>query len=228
MRASYHMQLITQALGSRLSPRAVKAIIAGNLGQDGLRGLFGHPEFHFDNSQFANGQAYVEAQREIILSTLKNLVAPGTEGRFKGYHQPCLPAWSAFGRLTHTVQDFYAHSNYVALWLKKYAGGSAAVLPPGEIEPLDPSILNGAELHSGHTYYPLDALAFFPALIPLVKPFLPRDSHTWMNLDHPGQGPLFPFALSAALKRTTVEYERTVEKVRETVGPAAIGIFSDQ
>ncbi len=227
MHASYHVQLTTHALGSRLSPRALKAVIAGNLGQDGLRGQFGHPEFHFDDSQFVKGQAYVEAQREIVLLTLKNLLDASSEGSPQGQAHACRPAWSAFGRLTHAVQDFYAHSNYAALWLESKSAGQGAVLNPNEIEPLEPSLLNSLRLHSGRTYYPLDALAFIPALAPLVKPFLPRDSHTWMNLDHPGQGPLFPFALSAALKRTIAEYERTVEIIRDTAGQAALALFSD-
>ena len=46
-------------------------------------------------------------------------------------------------------------------------------------------------------------------------PLLPRDSHAWMNLDDPGQGRNFDFAFCAAVKRTRIEFEKTVEELEE-------------
>jgi len=39
---------------------------------------------------------------------------------------------------------------------------------------------------------------------------MPADSHARMNLDHPGRGPLFPYAMEAAVARTVIEYDRVL------------------
>ena len=84
-------------------------------------------------------------------------------------------AWAAFGRLTHTAQDFYAHSNYVDLWLASHTDGS--VPTPPEIEPVDPALIDSPALHSGKIYMPLEPFSLIKPLRPLVMPLLPRDSH---------------------------------------------------
>jgi hypothetical protein len=78
------------------------------------------------------------------------------------------------------------------------------------VNPLDDDYINIRALRSGKMYYPLEAFAFVKILKPLVKLLLPRDSHAWMNLDEPGQGPHFIFAYHAALKRTRIEFDKTV------------------
>jgi hypothetical protein len=42
-------------------------------------------------------------------------------------------------------------------------------------------------------------------------PLLPRDSHGWMNLDAPERGSNFKYAFQAAVKRTTIEFKKTVK-----------------
>ena len=106
MKAAYHRQITTTALESLVSPRALKAILHANLGQDGWGGLLFHPEFHFDDSRFQAGEAYLTTQSK----QARSAVLEGDPS----------PAWQAFGRLTHAVQDFYAHSNYVQLFLESH------------------------------------------------------------------------------------------------------------
>jgi hypothetical protein len=205
MLTKYHRQITKTALEERFSPRALEAIIAGNLGLDNLRGQFGHDEYHFDNNAFAASTAFIETQRALVPAAI------GTGD--------LLAAWTAFGRLTHTSQDLYAHSNYVSLWRAAHPESA-----PDEIDPLNGSLLSGPRLRSGRLYYPLEALSFIPGLKKLVIPLLPKDSHAQMNLDSPERGENFAFAFAAALKRTRHEYERTLSGLGEAEKTA----FHDQ
>jgi hypothetical protein len=205
MHKKYHYQITTQALQEFFSPQALQVILTANLGQDVISNQT-RSEYHFDNNNFAGGNAYIIQQRQLALEGIA--------------HEQPRAAWEAFGRLTHAAQDFYAHSNYVRLWL---AINSQAV--PEQIDPQDDTILNSPELISGRLYYPLEVLAFVPGLEPLIKPFLPRNSHTWMNLDSPRQGPLFEFAFAAARKRTQAEFFAIRDKIQsDAVKKTALGI----
>lgn len=199
-----HVQLLREALARQISPRALKAVTAGNLGQDHLRGQLGHDEYHFDGSAFRESWSYVETQRGLILPALERGDAE--------------TAWRAFGRLTHALQDFYAHSNYAALWLERNDGAA-----PEAIDPADPDLTASPALRSGKTYYPQEALYFVPGLRGLALSILPRDSHAHMNLDSAERGPLFPYAYHAALKRTTAEFE----KLRASLPPELFALFTD-
>jgi hypothetical protein len=206
--AIYHRQVLREALGERVSPRALEAIAAGNLGQDSLSGLLHYP-WHFDDSLFAEGLACMEQWRAEVAAA-----------------SDAATAWRAFGRLTHAAQDFYSHSNYVALWREQLAAEPAP--PLSAIDGLDPALLRHPRLKSGRVYLPLEALALVPSLRPLVKRLLPRDSHAWMNLDRPETGPLFPYSLEAARQRTVAEFERTLAAIGETSGEAALRAFCDR
>src|SRR5690606_18376168 len=106
MDARFHVQLLTEAVGAHFEPQALQQIIAANLGQDALRYQLGaYPHYHFDNNEITRSLAYVEQEHEQIVA-LALTANPGAAQR------------AAFGRLTHTVHDFYAHSNYVDLWLE--------------------------------------------------------------------------------------------------------------
>jgi hypothetical protein len=191
-----HVEMIHLALDDTFSRRALQAIIAANLYQDRPRAQIGHPEYHFDDNAFEKSYAYIEAQRALTISSLMANDVPS--------------AWSAFGRLIHTAQDFYSHSNYVDLWLSIQPNG--AIPAPSEIDPLDLDLISSRALRSGRIY-PLDYLAFIPVLKLLVVPLLPRDSHAWMNLDSAARGPNFPYAFQAAVKRTKIEFERTTNQL---------------
>jgi len=208
LNAIYHQQVLRRALAGRVSARALTAIENANLGQDSLRGLLQY-HWHFDNNLFAEGLAYIETCREAAAQ------ASAPEA-----------AWAAFGRLSHAVQDFYSHSNYVALWMDRQPPGEAP--PPEAIDGLDPALLRHAGLRSGRVYMPWEALTIVPAMRGLVRLIVPRDSHAWMNLDHPGRGPLFPYSIEAALQRTSAEFERTLAAIGEAGGEGAVRAFLDR
>ncbi len=196
MLKEFHVEIMHLALGDVFSPRALRKIIAANLHQDRLRGQIGHPEYHFDQNAFEESGAYIEEQRALTVSAL--VAGDGSA------------AWSAFGRLTHTVQDFYAHSNYIDLWLSLHANGGT--LAPGEVDPLHPELIASPALHSGKVYV-LELLTLIPILGPFFLPLVPRDSHAWMNIDSPARGKNFRYALHAAVKRTRIEFERTSQNL---------------
>ncbi len=191
MKREYHIEMTREALGEHFSERALQVIIKANINQDRLAGMFFHDEFHFDNNAFDKGYRYMNEQRGYVLAT------------FIGTGVSPIVAWQAFGRLLHSAQDFYAHSNYVTLWLDEQTASSSS----GEIEPLKKDILQSPKLHSGKVYFPLDLMYYILPIRPLVMKVLPKDSHGWMNLDSPEQGFKFDYAIRAAVKRTKHEFE---------------------
>ena len=194
MLTEIHRQITRLALEQYFSVPALETIIRSNMRQDGLIFQVGHSHFHFDNNAFKESYAYIEEQRRLVITNLDI----GRPDDARVY----------FGRLTHAVQDLYAHSNYVELWLQNF--DPKAMLEPNSIDPCDKGVMASLQLRSGRLYYPLEALSFVPKLKRFVLPLLPRDSHAWMNLDGPASGNKFPFAFSAALKRTRIEFEEVI------------------
>jgi hypothetical protein len=211
MDTQYHIEICRRALQDLFSTRALKSIITANLGQDKLRGQFGHPEFHFDHNAFNASYAYMEEQRCIILNTLSKDDEPA-------------PSWYAFGRLVHTWQDFYAHSNYLSLWADSFPEGR--IPDPFEVDALNPNILNHPQLKSGKIYL-WDYLAYVPGLHKLAMWILPKDSHGHMNLDHPERGQLFPYAVEAAIQRTIHEFELISSRIKVEIGENNLQRFTD-
>jgi hypothetical protein len=197
MLQKYHVEILQQALYGTFSPAALAKITAANLHQDRISAQFGHDEYHFDNNAFVKSHAYIEEQRALTITSLHKEDTPS--------------AWSAFGRLTHTAQDFYAHSNYIDLWLSQHANGTHP--DPSEINPVDLQLIGSPDLRSGKLYYPLELLSYIKFFRPLVLPLLPRDSHAWMNIDSPEQGFKFDYVVQASIKRTVIEFEKTVSKI---------------
>ncbi len=194
-----HVQMTRRALDGKFSERALAVIVQANVQVDSLWNLVGHAEYHFDDNAFERSRAYVEQQRALIRPALER-----GEPR---------AAWEAFGRLTHTAQDFYAHSNYVDLWLACQPNGMVPAAT--EIDPLDVDLVGSRSLRSGKAYLPLGALSFVPGLRRLVVPLMPPDSHARMNLDSAASGPLFEYAFHAAVKRTAHEYAITIRDLPE-------------
>jgi hypothetical protein len=203
----FHIKMMHLALDDVFSAPALEKIIQANVHQDRLRGQIGHDEYHFDNNAFEKSYAYMEEQRALTVSSLVANDAP--------------LAWSAFGRLTHTAQDFYAHSNYIDLWLAFQPDG--ALPTPPEVTPMDPDLINTPALRSGKVYV-LELLTLIPFLRPFVMPLLPRDAHGWMNLDSPDRGPNFRYAFQAAVKRTKIEFEKTTKDLPEDL----VALFVDK
>jgi hypothetical protein len=193
----FHIEMTRLAVGEQFSSDALEKIIAANLYQDRLLGQIGHDEYHFDGNAFEKSYAYIEEQRALTVSSLRS--------------NDALSAWSAFGRLTHAVQDFYSHSNYVDLWLSFQSDG--AVPTPSEIDPIEPDLIDTPALRSGVVYLPLEAFYHFHILRPLLMRILPRDSHAWMNLDSPKQGSNFAYAFQAAVKRTKIEFDKITNEL---------------
>jgi hypothetical protein len=201
-----HDEMTIEALGSRFSPRALEIILAANRKQDSLRNQIGHDEIHFDNNAIEAGNRYIVEQRGHVIASL---LSPGV-----------LSAWIAFGRLTHTAQDFYSHTNYVALWLDQFNGTPP---PPSEIDPVQKSLLQSPKLHSGKIHFPLDVLYFIPFLRNFALSHLPDNSHGKMNLDSPAQGEKFAYARAAAVKRTVYEFEL----LQKLLTPEMLAKFTD-
>ena len=200
-----HAEITRQALQEDFSATALGKIIQTNIDQDRIAGQIGHDEFHFDNNAFDKSYAYIQEQRARVITSLQS--------------DDVSSAWSAFGRLTHTAQDFYAHTNYIDLWVSLQPNGTL----PTAVDPLDEDLTHSRALSSGKLYYPLELLAFVKSLQPLVKPLLPRDSHAWMNLDSPSQGSNFAYAFHAAVKRTRTEFQKTVAGLSQELLAAFVG-----
>lgn len=201
-----HEQMTREALSAHVSSRALDVIVAANRKQDSLRGQIGHDEYHFDNNAIDAGQRYINEQRGYVIASL---LSAGV-----------IPAWVAFGRLTHSAQDFYSHTNYISMWLDQHNGTPPT---PPEIDPVQKSLIESPNIHSGKIYLPLDILYFIPFLRKLSLAFLPHDSHGKMNLDSPKQGPHFAYARAAAVKRTQYEFE-VLEKI---LTPEMFSKFAD-
>ena len=201
-----HEEMTREALSSRVSSRALEVIIAANRKQDAISGQIGHDEFHFDNNAIDEGRRYINEQRGFVIASL---LSPGV-----------LSAWIAFGRLTHTAQDFYSHTNYISMWLDQYSGTPPT---PPEIDPVQKDLIESPKIHSGKIYFPMDVLYFVPFLRKVSLALLPHDSHGRMNLDSPKQGPRFAYARTAAVKRTQYEFE-ILEKI---LTPEMFAKFTD-
>ena len=201
MLQSVHVAVMRRALGDLFASHALHSIIAANVEVDALWNQVGHDELHFDNNAFDRSYAYIAGQRALIRPALEAGQPPR--------------AWRAFGRLTHTAQDFYSHTNYVGLWLESRADG--LVPEPNGIDPLDSSLVESPSLRSGKPYLPFGALSFVPGIANLVDRLLPEDSHARMHLDSAARGPAFEFAFHAAVKRTQLEYDLSVNGLPESL-----------
>ena len=202
----YHAAMLEDTLNRFFSRSALDEIIAANLGQDGLPTIFGHDYIHFDASKFKEALAYIEDQHALVAAA----AGPG-------------PFRAAFGRLTHGAQDFYAHSNYVDLWLDEHGGLENT--RPQDIDGLDTRLLDSPRLHSGSFYWWRDIIYYIPGLRGFARQYLVfAGSHEAMHLDDPSRGPRFEYAIQAARQRTLAEYARAVRALT----PGQLSIFHGQ
>lgn len=221
MDGQYHIQLLTESVGASFSPLALEQIIAGNLGQDALRYLLGtHPHYHFDNNKITKALAYIEDEHTLI----RSLAAPQANPRADKVVDIGAAQRAAFGRLTHTIHDFYAHSNYVDLWLAKHGG--LAHSHANEIDGLDASLHNSPNLYTCSFWLLFDTFYLLPGVgSRLRKLYLRPNSHEAMNLDNPRQGPKFAYAMVAAKQRTIYEYDRAIAGLHTQGGDKAVQRF---
>jgi len=219
MLTRYHQQITTEALGKRLGPKALETVIQANLHQDDLKYLLGgYPHYHFDDNEFERTYLYLDEQHQLVKNTLAHNGDPTL-------------AWVAFGKITHTVQDFYAHSNYVQLWLEQNAretGFPNRPPNPNEIEPLIPNLITNPRLFTARSILLFEFLGMLPLLGKILIPFFPPDTHIRMNLDQPASGPLFSYAFVAARKRTEKEFEALFQHIHTLYGSHALQRFVNE
>lgn len=210
MHTKFHIEITQKALEDHFSDPTLKAIIKANIRQDRISNAFGHDHIHFDGSAFEKGFQYIALQELLIYK-----------------HLDCLDfelAREAFGRMIHSWQDFYSHSNYIKLWLDHHQN-----LPPESIAIDDHKIMNHPDLISGKNYGLIEFIAMLPGLSRLILPLMPADSHAKMNLDQPSSSPNFDYAYWAALKRTCMVYEHiSQELIRRDVNENIISQFKDK
>ena len=196
MNTKIHIELTRKALESQFSNKALERIITANIRQDRVAYMLGHDHIHFDGSSFNAGFHYITDQEKMLFEHLTQ----------KNFPQ----AQDAFGRIIHSWQDLYSHSNYVQIWRKTHANQ-----PPDAIIPNNPDIFNHPNFASGKNYGLIEFLAMVPVLSSLIIPRMPSDSHAKMNLDSPASGPNFYFAYWAAYKATEAAYENVIEKLNQ-------------
>ena len=206
MQTEIHGTITRYALSCLLGEDDLRAVIRGNLAQDRLAGLIGHPEYHCDDSRFAETEAYIGEQNALCARLL------GPDGdRERAMH--------ALGRALHARQDFYAHSNYVPLWVAEHGGlGRCA---PADIAPCT-DWTSMAQLRSGDSSLAAHLLYAIPGLGSwLLRRRIFAHTHAAMHLDGPERGPMFAYAVSAATKHTRLELERLATECREAGLPVA-------
>jgi len=196
MIAFYHKKITCEALSSFFSERALHNIVKANLRQDSIIGQLFHNEYHFDNNKISEGITYIQQQKIMVLDFL-------TSGSIK-------KSWHALGRLVHSAQDFYAHSNYISLWIDSL---DKKIPQIEDLSTLDPKIIKNPNFHSHIAYFPLDFIGLLPGMAKRVKVHLPLDSHANMNLDSPESGENFHWAYHAALKRTIQEFSNLKDTI---------------
>jgi hypothetical protein len=209
MELVYHTLITCQAVGDRFDPAGLAQIIRANHGQDGtLNQLRGH--LHFDN-RIDDGWDYIEAEH----ANLAKLAAEQGSGD---------SLRAAFGRLTHAAQDFYAHTNYVRLWLALKGGLNET--SPDDIDVLDAGLMGHPELCTGSFVLWRDWVYHVPVVKRLVRGLhVPPGSHEAMHLDSPARGPEFAYAYAAACQRTRHEYWRAAKAILHKGGEGALGRF---
>lgn len=192
MKTKFHIEITQNVLKKYFSQDAIKKIIRANIRQDRINYQFSHDFIHFDGSAFAEGFEYISGQMDSVYTAI-------VDGKVER-------AWASLGRILHSWQDFYSHSNYVDLWMKKTGFNE-----PNKVNPNDQDLINSPTLRSGKNYGITEFLAMIPILSILIKPLMPADSHAVMNLDSPKSGPLFKYAYCAAKLRTEVVIEEILD-----------------
>lgn len=188
----YHRKILHEALSGRMGKSALEVVTRANLLQDAPANQRGHPEYHCDDSKIDLSEAYIQSLRNQILVSLREQ---------KDLHQ----AWVSFGKLTHAAQDFYAHTNYIRIWVERI-GTDLSLPSAGDIYLSD--IRNDPTLISCRFYAPWEWITFIPGIGPWLGKFFPHDSHAYLNNDSPQNSPFFPQAYRAAVLRTVFEYNQ--------------------
>lgn len=212
MLSRYHIEITRKSLGSFFSAASLREIARANVRQDSLPSLLGmEARRHVCDCTVAESLAYVDEEHERI-------------GQLAQRGESAALQRAAFGRLLHTVQDFYAHTNYVALLMAKQ--GAAVSLDVSAMKRLDPEILSHPALQIAQWLTWRDPIYYIPLVGDVLRHlWLPAGSHEAINLDSPKRGANFHVAFAFARQRTQVEYARTLATLRELGGQEAVAQF---
>ena len=212
MYARYHVDLTCSVLEPFFPAQRLQEVVHANLAQDSVVNLFGSkPYLHFCDNLVSESLAYIDSEHARIQALVQ------ADGAFAEQR-------AALGRLLHTVQDFYAHSNYVDLWLQ-YHGGRHQIKPE-QVDALDEEVLAHPDLLTGSWVFWRDIVYYIPGVANLVRRFyIPPNSHESMHLDSPDRGPLFAYALACARQRTAHEYHRALASIYAVGGHQAVHSF---
>lgn len=208
----YHKLVTTKAVGEYFDRVALKQIIRANTGQDSLQYQLGNtPHFHFDDNKIAEGLSYIDSEHKTIIELI-------------GKRNAGILQRAAFGRLCHSAQDFYSHSNYVKLWIEVHNDRRMAT--PEAINGMDSIILKHSALRTGRFFVWRDWIYSTPLLKHLARRiYIPPDSHEIYHLDSPEREPYFSYSLIAAQQRTKYEYQRAQQSLIEIGGQSALEQF---
>src|SRR5262249_38805069 len=124
-------------------------------------------------------------------------------------------------------QDFYAHTNYIALWVQERLRDAMPIDPSNcDHAGLDPDILSHPSLRVAEWQTWRDPFYYVPGVGHILRRvWLPDGSHESINLDSPSKGAHFDLAVLMARRRTITEYARAVAVIREVGGLHAIMRF---
>ena len=71
MLPEFHRQITHNALSPYFGKSELEEVIAGNLAQDHVSGQIGHPEFHFDDSEFDRTYAYLAGLKDNVMAAIR-------------------------------------------------------------------------------------------------------------------------------------------------------------
>jgi hypothetical protein len=118
-----HRSILTKALGSKVKGRSFGLITLANLGCD-LCQL--SPEWHFDSA--SNPEALLtlwrRGGRKALVQTVMRYCRPH-RGRPQHPYLACL----AIGAASHATADFYAHTNWIELYLQDCSADAIPLAP---------------------------------------------------------------------------------------------------
>lgn len=232
MLSRYHIEITKKSLENFFSPLSLREIARANVAQDSLPSMFGvEARRHVCNCTVLESLAYIDEEQTQIANFAQT---PGSEAKQR----------AALGRLLHTVQDFYAHTNYVALWVVEHwdvessaseklgseslQKGRAKFIAKdvARMDGLDPNILAHPSLQIAQWQTWRDPFYYVPLLGRALRHFwLPAVSHEAINLDSPSRGAHFDLAMAIARQRTLAEYARAVAAIGMVGGRAAVARF---
>lgn len=212
MLGRYHIEITKRSLGDFFPSASLREIARANVGQDSLPSLFGaQAHRHVCDCSVEDSLAYIEEEHTHLAALT---LTTGGEAKQR----------AALGRLLHTVQDFYAHTNYVALWLA--ARGGIDQRDDAKLDGLDPLILAHPGLQTAQWLTWRDPFYYVPVMGKALRRFyLPPTSHEAIHLDSPSRGDAFYLAMAIARQRSRHEYARAVAAIRERGGYAAVARF---